>query len=191
MSRFLLVFAFLMTALPAFAASKVYAPPLEGEMTRLTVYNPPVKIPDVLLSADGKGLTNISEFKTKLVVVNLWATWCPPCVEELPSLNALQLAMKDDSFEVVTISIDTLKPSAVKKYMDDNNLKALTPYMDINQGAQRWEVLKGVAGVPVTLILDPQSRVLARFEANTDWNGPEARKVLEYYKKNVSFSLFD
>ena len=190
MSRFLtfLTITFLLSV--PVASAQLYNPPISGDMVKLVPYDNPQTLPKIMLSSADKGLTYLSEYRNKLVVLNIWATWCPPCVEELPSLNALQYAMGNDKFAVVTVSIDTTGLEAVKKYLDDNNLKALPAYMDGNEDIRKLEILKGVPGVPVTLLIDPQYRVLARVEGNVDWNGPAARAVLEYYMEHATYSKF-
>ena len=185
MSRFFaLLFVFSLLVLPAAYAA---GPPISGDMVKLTAYDPPAYLSPVMISSSGEGLTYLSEFEGKLIILNIWATWCPPCIKELPSLNALQYAMGSDTFEVVTVSVDTTGPEVVKKYMDDNGLKALKPYIDLNKNLQQQEVLSGVAGIPVTLIIDPKGKLLARVAGDADWNGPAARAVIEYYLKNVTF----
>ena len=192
MSRFLLIFVIVFTSFNAMAqtADVKYTPPISGDMVKMTVLDKPVQIPDVMISSSDKGLIYLSEYKTKLVVLNLWATWCPPCIQELPSLNALQHAMGGNLFDVVTVSLDTNGPEAVKKYLTDNKLDDLPGFIDTNGDIQKLEVLKGVPGVPVTLILSPQMRVLAKIEGDVDWNGKAARDVLEYYAKNISYASF-
>lgn len=187
MSRFLALFCAitLLSVSPALAA---FDPSLEGDMAKLVVYAEPKSIPRVMLSSSDKGLTYLSDFERKLTIVNLWATWCPPCVEELPSLNALQLAMGSDKFQVVTVSLDTSGLDSVKKYLADHNLKALVGYTDSYRNMQELEVLNGLPGIPLSLILDPQGNVIALMQGSADWNGPAARKVIEYYLANVTFN---
>jgi thiol-disulfide isomerase/thioredoxin len=186
MSRFLFLFAFLFSMHAACAAEPL-SPPLNGDVAAFQVVNAPVQLSQVILGAD-KGSVYLSDFKTNLVVLNIWATWCPPCVEELPSLNALQHAMGSNTFKVITVSIDTTGVAAVKKYLADNKLDMLTPYVDSNQDIQRLEDLRGMPGIPITLILDPQMKLLAKIQGEVDWNGRDAREMLEYYAKHVRYS---
>jgi thiol-disulfide isomerase/thioredoxin len=167
------------------ADAKVYDPPLAGDMLRLEKFDKPDVLPPIMLSKSPEGLSYLSEFKGSILIINLWATWCPPCIQELPSLNALALAMGNDDFKIITVSIDNSSLEEVKKFVDDNGWTNLPPYVDANGDLQRIDELKGTAGIPVTLILNRQLRVVARFQGDTDWNGPEARAVIEYYIKNL------
>ena len=191
MSRFSIFLSalFVLSALAGHALADTSNPPRDGDMIKLIPYPEPVPLPEVMLSSSDKGLVRLSEYRTNLVLLNIWATWCPPCVAELPSLNALQYSMaKDGLLKVVNVSIDTTGPEAVKKYMQDNLLTSLQPFIDVNGDVQKLEVLKGAAGVPVTLIIDPQNRVIGRLDGDADWNGKAARATIDYYLKNVSFS---
>jgi thiol-disulfide isomerase/thioredoxin len=178
-----LLIAFLVVSVGAQA--KKYDPPLTGDMVKLETYPEPKYIPEVMLSRVPEGLSYLSEYKNSVILLNVWATWCPPCVEELPSLNALQTAMGNDDFKVVSVSLEQDTPDVVKKYLDDNKLTQLIPFVDANHDIQKLKLLKDVPGVPVSLLLDRQGRVVARYQGNADWNGRSARAVIEYYLKNL------
>jgi thiol-disulfide isomerase/thioredoxin len=190
-SFFVLLFFAATQPVRAEKAKDTSSPPISGDMIKLTLINSKEQLPRVVLSSADKGLTYLSDYKGKIVVLNIWAKWCAPCLAELPSLNALQMALGGSYLQVVTVSIDTDSLTDIKKTLTDMNLNELPGFADNYKNIQQLEVLKGVAGVPITLIIDPQTRVLAMVEGDADWNGPDARKVLEYYMKNVSYSLFE
>lgn len=191
MNRFVVLAAAILFAIQAqaFAAegNTGLQPPKDGDMLRLETYDAPETAFDVTLSRKGQSLEKLHDFKGKMVVLNLWATWCPPCIKELPSLNALQLAMGSDTFQVVTVSMDTGDDAEEKaqKYLTDNKLDALPGFIDAYSELVKIHALKTVPGIPATLILDQDMRVLARYQGDADWNGKEARAVLEYYQKNI------
>lgn len=179
-------------ALPSFdAAANNYNPPLKGDMTRLKVINTPTDtLPNMLLSSpDGKH-KYLHDFKGSIVVLNMWATWCPPCVKELPSLNALQHSLDPSYVTVLAVSIDPKSDEQTPKFLIDNNLDQLKPYIDKNEILMTLPQLRGMSGIPVTLILDPQSRILALYNGDADWNGADARAVIDYYRDKVSFVPF-
>lgn len=190
MLRFLFVVLFVSCAGSAWAQVNPmkFAPPLNGDMLNLVVLDKPTVIPDIALFASDKGKVRLSSYKTKLVVLNIWATWCPPCLEELPSLNALQYAMGSNIFDVVTVSLDSNSAESIKKFLIDHELMKLPSYVDVDSDIQKLEVIKDMPAIPITLIIDPQSRVLAKLEGPADWNGRDVRAVLEYYAKNVSYA---
>lgn len=177
--RFLCVFLCLFVSFSAWAA-----PPLTGDMVRLRVFATPQPVPEAILSKVDTGLTYLSEFKGKIILLNLWATWCPPCIAELPSLNALQIAMKNDDFEVITVSTDRMELSAINDFLMNRGWRAIPPFADANGDLQSLDIFKDIAGLPVTVILDRNMQALAMFEGDADWNGPAARAVIEYYIKN-------
>lgn len=183
MKRLILVLCLFLMAMPVQAAK--LAPPLNGDMAKLEQFDEPQYLPEILLSRSPEGLAYLAEFRGKFLVVNLWATWCPPCLNELPSLNALQLAMGSDDFQVVTVSFDRNDPAIVKKFLEDHNWKNLTPLIDANNDMQKLDFLKDVPAIPVTIFVDRKLRAIARFQGETDWNGPDTRKVLEYYLANT------
>lgn len=185
----LMVVLLVLGAMPVMAQDKKLEPPLNGQMSRLKVLDEPVDLPDIALTTP-QGKKALSDFRGKLVILNLWATWCPPCLNELPSLNALQMAMGGDKLQVVAASLDTGGIEVVQKYLSDHNLTNLTPMLDESQMLTQMDVLRGVAGVPATLIINPQMKALALYEGEADWNGADVRAVLEYYMQNVSFLSF-
>lgn len=174
----------------AHAYSENLDPPLTGDMVRLTVYDKPKKLPEIMFTSTD-GLSYLSAHRGHIVVLNLWATWCPPCIKELPSLNALQYSMDSHKLQVVNVSLDTTGPESVKKYLEDNNLMMLKPYVDASQQVQQLEILHNLPGIPITIIIDPQMRALAMYQGDADWNGRAARAVLDYYINNVSYVKFD
>jgi thiol-disulfide isomerase/thioredoxin len=186
MSRFIFLLIFLFGIHAAYAAEPL-SPQLNGDMANLQILNQNLPLPQVVLTSADKGSQYLWDFKTNLIVLNIWATWCPPCIDELPSLNALQYAMGSNTFVVVNVSVES-DAAVVKKYLADNKLTKLTSFIDAHQDLQHLDVLKDVPGVPITLIINPQMKVLAMLTGEADWNGPDARAVLEYYAKHVTYS---
>lgn len=195
MNRFLLCAALVIGffSFAAFAEEPVKLdPPKMEDMVKLETYEKGSELPEITMAQEGGGLSNLSSNKGKIVLLNIWATWCPPCVKELPSLNALQAAMGNNDFQVITISLDKGEEGQknAKKFMDDNNLKALVPYVDSYDQVSKLDALKDVPGIPVTLILDQRMRVLARYQGDADWNGRAARAVIDYYLKTIDYSPY-
>ncbi len=183
MHRLILFLVLVFVAFPAAADFK--NPPLTGDMVKLRVLPEPTHLPEILLSRSGKGLTYLSEFRGGVVLLNIWAMWCPPCIDELPSLNALQHAMQSDDFQVVTVSIDQSDPEKIKNFMEEKGWDKLPPFVDANGDIQKMSLLRNVAGVPITIILDRRLRAVAIFEGDADWNGRSARAVIDYYLENL------
>lgn len=114
----------------------------------------------------------------KTIVVNLWATWCPPCIAEMPSLNALQERYGDDKFQVITINFDR-DPKDGEAFLQDNGLTVLPFYHNPNFALAREYA---VAGLPLTVIYSPSGKERVRVVGEADWDSVEARSLIETLK---------
>jgi thiol-disulfide isomerase/thioredoxin len=147
-----------------------------GEMARLTQMEAPPPMPSrTLRDAHGQE-TTLSAYAGDVLVVNLWATWCAPCVEELPTLGALQRRF-GDRLMVLPISVDSeadrARAQAELARLTGNSLPFL---IDIS----RCVLFDAQApGMPVTIIYNRQGRELARLAGGADWDSPEAVALLE------------
>lgn len=189
LAAFLTLFG--LALMPALSMAATYDPPLEGEMAKLKVFSDPKDMPNIVFTTpDGKN-QYLHDLKGRIVLINMWATWCPPCVKELPSLNALQHSMDPNYLTVLAVSVDAGSDIATPKFLEENKLDKLVPYIDKNEALMQLEHLRGAQGIPITLIVDPQSRLLAFYQGDADWNGPDARATLDYYMKNVRFVPFN
>lgn len=130
---------------------------------------------------DGAGRPrSLAEFRGKVVVLNLWATWCAPCREEMPALDRLQTKLGGRDFEVVALSIDHQGPQVVRKFYDELGIKALQLYID--PSAQAGFKL-ATRGLPTTLIVDRAGREVGRRVGPAEWDAPrmveEMRSMIE------------
>jgi len=118
---------------------------------------------------DGKP-TSLAAFRGKPVLVNLWATWCAPCIKELPTLDTLA---GQGGVAVVALSQDGDAAKA-RSFLQAKGFKALRGYTDPDM---RW--LGGMAtNLPTTILYDPQGKEVWRWLGEADWTGPEATKAL-------------
>jgi len=128
---------------------------------------------------DGQGRTRaLAEFRDKVVLLNVWATWCAPCREEMPALDRLQRKLGGPGFEVLTLSIDAGGAAAVKRFYDEIGIRSLAVYVD---PAARATGSLGVVGVPATLLIDRQGREIGRRTGPAEWDGPEAIRMISGY----------
>jgi len=124
---------------------------------------------------DGQGNTmKLSDFKGRYVLLNVWATWCAPCVIEMPSLNALATEMKRDDFVVLTISMDK-DDAAIEDFFAKNELAALTRWRDPEL---TLAPKLGVRGLPITIIYNPRGEEIARVSGEADWTSEEATGLI-------------
>ncbi len=183
MRQIMLIALILLLGMPAWA-DEVLNPPLTGEMYRLEILPKPVRVPEIVLASRPTGTKYLSDYRGKIILMNIWAVWCPPCVTEMPSLDALQKSMGSDKFVVLPVSIDK-DMDGVKKFMDEKKLDSLVPYIDAEGNMDKLEILKDVDGVPVTLILNQNMEAVARFQGDADWSSKEAHAVLDYLITHV------
>ena len=117
----------------------------------------------------------LADFRGKVVLVNFWATWCAPCREEMPSLDALNAALGGEDFEVVTIATGPNPPPAMARFFEETGIETLPLYRDPKQRLARE---MAVMGLPVSVILDREGREVARVTGDADWNSDSARAVI-------------
>jgi thiol-disulfide isomerase/thioredoxin len=146
---------------------------------RLSVPTPPDSSPKApsapFTGPDGKPVT-LADFKGKVVVLNLWATWCPPCRKEMPSLAALATTLKGRPVEVVALSTDTAAATDKAKAFIAQNAP-LAFYQDPTSSLP-FKFDPPVEGFPTTFIVDKQGRVRSVARADLDWTAEGVRKVI-------------
>lgn len=128
--------------------------------------------------ANGQPLS-MADFRGKVLVLNVWATWCVPCRTEMPTLDNLQAKLGSPDLEVLTLSIDQAGPDVVHKFFKEIGVKHLQPYIDST--AQTLEVLN-IIGLPTTLLVDRRGRELGRLIGEATWDSP---KMIDFLRDVV------
>jgi len=123
---------------------------------------------------------SLSEFTGKIVLVNLWATWCEPCLREMPSLERVQSRL-GDKIAVVAISEDRGGSKTVEPFIEKLGLKSVKIYLDPKSAIER--ALK-VRGLPTSFLIDRKGRVLGRVEGAAEWDAPKLLEVLKSFLGN-------
>ncbi|MEM6439739.1 MAG: TlpA disulfide reductase family protein [Pseudomonadota bacterium] len=148
----------------------------EGDMKKLLIHAAPKPAVDATFVNPNGGAATVQDFAGQVTVVNLWATWCPPCIKEMPALDRLRQALSDDPrVDVVTVNTERRGRAKATAFMEDNMLYALEPWSDERSALPR---AIGVLGLPTTVILDPQGREIARLQGDAVWDAPEAEAIL-------------
>jgi cytochrome c biogenesis protein CcmG, thiol:disulfide interchange protein DsbE len=124
---------------------------------------------------DSDHKVSLSDLRGKIVVLNFWATWCAPCVEEMPSLVRLQQRMQSKGIEVLAVSIDD-DERAYHKFLKDYKVDLLT----VRDPGHKSADLYGSFKWPETYIIDRQGKVRRKFIGAQDWEGPE---ILDFLNK--------
>ncbi|MBT4990091.1 MAG: TlpA family protein disulfide reductase [Rickettsiales bacterium] len=132
-------------------------------------------VPELQFLNRNRELKSIFDYKNKVILVNFWATWCLPCVKELPKLNNLKTKYKD-KIEIITISIDSSEFDEVKTFFDKMNLKSLNYYMDHNNFSY---VASRSLGVPTTLLIDKEYKIHYRISGFVDWKNKKNQALVE------------
>jgi len=153
----------------------VHAPP--ASLKILAPTHPAKPVPSVVFSgADGK-LHSLGEFKGRVVLLNLWAPWCAPCVKELPALAALQKAVPEERFAVVAVDVGRDTVPEAGSFLASHGAGALHTYLDSNTSLFR---AFGAYGLPLSVLIDAKGREIARAEGPADWSAPESVSYLKW-----------
>ncbi|MEM7223144.1 MAG: redoxin family protein [Pseudomonadota bacterium] len=163
-------------SLPALAAE---SPPLDGFLRgNFKLSNPPAPVPKTRFKDPAGRNVSLAKFRGRVVLLNFWATWCAPCVEEMPQLNNLQARLRDEGLAVVTVSIDQGGAATVKPFLAQHRLRYLKAYLD--PGSTLMHKLGG-RGLPTTVLIDKQGRVVGKMQGGAAWNSPAAIALIRHY----------
>lgn len=148
-----------------------------------TALEEPRPLPELRFGdGEGRRLT-IADFRGRLVLLNIWATWCFPCRREMPTLDRLQAKLGGPDFEVLALSIDRQGLPVVKAFYEELGLEALRVYVDASTNATRD---LGVVGIPTTLLIDQRGREIGRVVGPAEWDGPEVVKLVRRHMTRFS-----
>lgn len=150
--------------------------PLDGEMRKFTPWTErkPVALAEFLDEKD-RPMT-LEAFRGKVVLLNLWATWCVPCREEMPALDRLQAQRGGKDFAVVAVAQDRGGRAKVETFLDEIGAKRLAPYLDASmKSARAWTAI----GLPTTLLIDRDGREVGRLVGAAAWDSPEALRLID------------
>ena len=146
--------------------------------TVLTPYASPRPVANVDFE-DGQGRQRtLADFRGKVVLLNIWATWCGPCRKEMPTLDRLQQRLGSADFEVVALSIDRGGQAVVKSFYDEIDVRALAIYVDTT--AEASAKLR-IVGVPTTLLLDRTGQEIGRVTGPAEWDSREVVETIQRF----------
>lgn len=164
----------------AAAKAETLRPLAKGEVAAVQVASAPAPLPDLAFNGPDGNPTTLSAFRGRTVLVNLWATWCMPCLHEMPALAKLQGALGGPDFEVVTINIDTRNLDKPKAWLAQKNITGLTYYSDPQAKVfQDLRAAKKIDGMPVSALVDPEGCELALLQGPADWASADAKALIE------------
>lgn len=143
-----------------------------GPVARVVEKSPAPEIS--VLDMGGEELT-LASLKGKVVLLNFWATWCPPCREEIPSMMKLNSFMEGKPFQMVCVSVDEGGPQAVKSFFTSSGYSLPAVFDSSGQSARTY----GVTGVPETFVIDKNGIIVKRVIGGLDWAAPDVIAYLE------------
>ncbi|HLJ65551.1 MAG TPA: TlpA disulfide reductase family protein [Stellaceae bacterium] len=147
-----------------------------GELIPLAT---PVPAPAVTFTTRAGEPKTLGDFRGRLILVNLWASWCAPCVREMPSLDRAQGALGAD-LTILAISEDRGGAEKVDPFLAQLGLHGLTSYLD--PGGEVGRAF-GARGLPTSFLIDKEGRILAKLEGEAPWDDPKMLSRLEAYAK--------
>ena len=160
-------------------AARAIASEAKGEVAAMLAADPPQLLSDLAFDGpDGTPMT-LADRAGKVLLVNLWATWCAPCRKEMPALDALQKEAGGDDFEVVAVNVDTGGDEKPKKFLGEIGIENLAFYRDDTLELFNTLKRRGLAlGLPVTLLVDREGCLMAHMNGPAEWAGEDARRLV-------------
>jgi thiol-disulfide isomerase/thioredoxin len=156
---------------PVFAASEA----VKTKSGTFVWHETPKPLPETVFKDAADADQTLAKFPGKVLVVNFWATWCAPCVKEMPTLNALQAKLGGPQFQVLAISQDREGAKVAQPFFEKNAWKDLNFYVE-KMG--RFSKDANLRGLPTTLIIDKSGKEVARVEGESKWDSPDVEKTL-------------
>lgn len=130
----------------------------------------PAPVPVLQFTGETDEPQTLAEFRGKIVLLNVWATWCLPCRKEMPTLDRLQAVLGGPDFEVIALSIDRGGPEAVKKFYAETGVQHLAIHVDATGKAG---FALATMGLPTTLLIDREGQELGRLIGPAEWDTPD------------------
>lgn len=138
--------------------------------------SPTTALPTVIYSDENSKEHRFDSSKNRLTALHFWATWCMPCIKELPQVNAAQKKYANKGFKIIALSLDGKNIDKVQKFYSYNNIDSLQPLFDSSMTA--FQQLK-IKGLPTTIFINSKGEEVARAEGDIDWESKEVTEFIE------------
>ncbi|MFQ5970728.1 MAG: TlpA family protein disulfide reductase [Alphaproteobacteria bacterium] len=158
------------------------SPPVSGAVQNFIVFDEPVPAPLTPFNTNGEGQRTLEDFRGKVVLVNFWATWCGPCIRELPSIERLHAELAGDRFTVVLISQDR-DWKRIGAYLKRLRVAGPESFRD---DRLKFSRAMGVGSLPVSAIVDHEGNVVGNLTGHAEWDAPEALELIRHYLDRVA-----
>ncbi|MAI08580.1 MAG: hypothetical protein CMF61_06435 [Magnetococcales bacterium] len=164
-----------------FILSILFSVHAQAQESVMDFYKNPINVPPLQMQDMQGNVVSLEQFKGKVVLLNLWATWCKPCQMEMPAFNFLQKRYKDGGFEVVAVALqDTLE--RIQEFIENNRLTEINPFLDSTELVGRAFQPKSM---PTTYLINRKGQIIAGKEGLSDWLSQDMMTLVESeLKKN-------
>jgi thiol-disulfide isomerase/thioredoxin len=152
----------------------------QEEPKNLIMHAAPKQVAAIEFQDDHGRTRSVADFRGKVVLLNIWATWCGPCRKEMPGLDRLQAVLGGGDFEVVPLSIDRTGIAAVRGFYAEVGVRHLAMYADASGSAVRK---LDTLGVPTTVLIGRDGREIGRLTGPAEWDAPA---TIEFMKRIIA-----
>lgn len=164
---------------PSFDLARKIAPFAKGEVAAVTPAARPLLVPDLAFQDASGAARQLSQWRGRTILLNLWATWCVPCRKEMPALDELQAKLGANDFEVVAINIDTRDLEKPKSWLKEAGIKTLGYFSDEKAKVFQDLKLAGKAfGMPTSMLIDKQGCEIGTIAGPAEWASDDALKLI-------------
>ncbi len=153
-------------------------PEPRGAVQHFTYTEPSRPVPEVAFVDEAGAAASLSDFRGGAVLVNFWATWCAPCIREMPTLDRLQAALGGARFTVLVVSIDRDGAKVAAPFLKRLGVTRLRTHLDPKRKlAQAFAIV----GLPTSILIDGAGREVGRVQGPAEWDAPEARELIRHF----------
>ena len=146
-----------------------------GEMAAFVYKKAPEPLSQIAFKLKSGEEVTLARWQGRVVLLNLWATWCAPCRKEMPALDRLQAELGSRDFEVVALAVDRAGTEAAAKFLAQVDVKSLGLYID---GTARAGTSLKAVGLPTTILIDRQGREIGRLTGPAEWDSADAKRLV-------------
>jgi len=166
---------------PTDLANSTSVPKLVNQMKTFKLTTNTSARPDISWKDANDNKVTLELFDGKVVLLNFWASWCPPCIRELPSINRLQAKLGGDKFTVIALNIDRGGKPIANRFKRKLKLDKLDLHIDQKNAVAR---LLKIKALPTTIVFDSKGREVGKMEAAAEWDTKEALSLIQYFINN-------
>jgi thiol-disulfide isomerase/thioredoxin len=147
-----------------------------GQMTTFVFKKTPEELGEISFTDAESRPRSLKDWRGRVVLLNLWATWCAPCRKEMPGLDELQAKLGSSDFEVVALAVDRVGAEGARKFLDQVKAARLALYVDST--ARAGLALKAI-GMPTSILIDREGREVGRLTGPAEWESEDAARLIK------------